>query len=60
MHSVCVPFHIIVSFSLLAVGLYPDCNLAELHVGQLVKDEYFTLFEAVGALEVRHYPLSPR
>lgn len=27
-------------------------NNAELYSGQLVKDEYFTLFEAVGALEV--------
>lgn len=26
----------------------------ELKTGQLVKDEIFTLFEAVGALEVRH------
>jgi len=26
-----------------------------LNVGQLVRDEYFTLFEAVGALEVRIY-----
>ncbi|EEP79257.1 predicted protein [Uncinocarpus reesii 1704] len=25
-----------------------------LETGQLVKDEFFTLFEAVGALEVRH------
>lgn len=24
--------------------------------GELVKDEYFTLFEAVGALEVREIP----
>jgi hypothetical protein len=27
--------------------------VAALDTGQLVKDEYFTLFEAVGALEVR-------
>ena len=26
-----------------------------MHTGQLVKDEFFTLFEAVGALEVRHH-----
>lgn len=30
--------------------------LAELNTGQLVKDETFTLFEAVGALEVRQLP----
>lgn len=28
--------------------------MTELKTGQLVKDESFTLFEAVGALEVRH------
>lgn len=31
-------------------------SLAELNTGQLVKDETFTLFEAVGALEVRRLP----
>lgn len=34
----------------LTVGLL----ILELKTGQLVKDELFTLFEAVGALEVRH------
>lgn len=29
----------------------------QLRPGELVKDEYFTLFEAVGALEVIHLPL---
>jgi hypothetical protein len=29
---------------------------AALEVGQLVKDEYFTLFESIGAIEV---PISP-
>jgi hypothetical protein len=29
--------------------------LPELEVGQLVKDPYFTLFESVGALEVRRF-----
>lgn len=35
----------------------PSCNLTtftELRSGELVKDEFFTLFEAVGALEVCH------
>lgn len=33
-------------------------NAAELlPPGQLVKDEFFTLFESVGALEVRYLPL---
>jgi hypothetical protein len=27
-------------------------NCAALDVGQLVKDEYFTLFESIGAIEV--------
>lgn len=33
-------------------------SILELRTGQLVKDEYFTLFEAVGALEVRFLLLS--
>ena len=36
---------------LILVYLFTD-KIAELNTGQLVKDEYFTLFEAVGALEV--------
>jgi hypothetical protein len=34
-----------------------------LEVGQLVKDEYFTLFESIGAIEVRlhsYQPTTPR
>lgn len=27
--------------------------IAALEVGQLVKDDYFTLFESIGAIEVR-------
>ena len=30
-----------------------------LEVGQLVKDEYFTLFESIGAIEVSHFHISP-
>jgi hypothetical protein len=39
------------------VGFASDLTIGfpiELKTGQLVKDELFTLFEAVGALEVRH------
>ena len=32
-----------------------DAFNAELQPGQLVKDEFFTLFESVGALEVQNY-----
>lgn len=31
-----------------------------LNTGQLVKDDFFTLFEAVGALEVRHHNTNMR
>lgn len=34
------------------IGLLTHRSYLELRTGQLVKDEYFTLFEAVGALEV--------
>lgn len=44
------------SLELCDVYLVLDCDsnwlVLELRTGQLVKDEYFTLFEAVGALEV--------
>lgn len=33
-------------------ALVSRADLVALHVGQLIKDPYFTLFEAVGALEV--------
>lgn len=29
-----------------------DANRIELDIGQLIKDEFFTLFESVGAIEV--------
>jgi hypothetical protein len=35
-------------------------RLAELAPGKLVKDEHFTLFEAVSALEVRESYKQPR
>ena len=34
--------------------IFLSLSAIELRTGQLVKDEMFTLFEAVGALEVRH------
>lgn len=39
-------------FMALAALLLTTSLFLELNTGQLVKDEYFTLFEAVGALEV--------
>lgn len=39
------------TWHLTLVYLFTDIY-SELNTGQLVKDEYFTLFEAVGALEV--------
>lgn len=41
-----------VIFMVLAAHLLTTSLSLELNTGQLVKDEYFTLFEAVGALEV--------
>jgi hypothetical protein len=34
-------------------------SFSALEVGQLVKDEYFTLFESIGAIEVRAFHSSP-